>query len=583
MPVSKYYRSLSGNVKVPGEEDPVEIGRQGNTTSMDFGFGPEANIEAAQQYGRAMGSRRPVTQSEISEDALMRSQLGVPDIPLDLLQFGRGMPQMPAPLANKPAKPAESYGTNRGGTGSAGRGQLGKSQFDIMPGLEPLEMNDKPWELDDNTAADVTPGLSFTQKPDENVVDKEPDLQSPRGMYEALAKRYPDILTQNLDQLQKSRVTEDDLEGLSDRSGLGSLFIAASKAASGAGSIGGKTAESIAPTIVNREDTLARQRLKDRMDVASENMQMNAKAVDLAIKQINFADEREQYDPNSDVSQFARDFMKQEFDVNVPANVPAYQLKQFMPAVVQKYQAEERARYQGALLGQRTEESLINDAYRRYQTATQSGDKQAQIEAQKEIARLRAMQKAQPQAPKPEKPAKMLGDVPADVAKVEMDLAKQFRGDKTVQAHQLMQNEMRQLEALAAEGNPQSDQALITKFAKILDPGSVVRETEFAITEKGGGVLTSLQNTLDKARGTGRLQPAQRQQMLQAARSLTSGVGEEYAKKRKEYADQGALYGARPQAIIGAESAPATAKPSGLSEDKKKRLEELRRKLRGGQ
>jgi hypothetical protein len=40
-----------------------------------------------------------------------------------------------------------------------------------------------------------------------------------------------------------------------------------------------------------------------------------------------------------------------------------------------------------------------------------------------------------------------------------MDLAKQFRADKTVQAHQLMQNEMRQLEALAAEGNPQSDQA----------------------------------------------------------------------------------------------------------------------------
>jgi hypothetical protein len=358
MPVSKYYKPLSGSVRVPGEEDPVEIGRQGNTTSMVFGFGPDANIEAAQQYGRAMGSRRPVTQSEISEDALMRSQLGVPDIPLDLLQFGRGVPQMPAPLVGKPAKPAESYGTNRGGTGSAGRGQLGKSQFDVQTYAQPemsiadlRKMDDKPWELDDNTAADVTPGLSFTQKPEENIVDKEPDLQSPRGMYEALAKKYPDILTQNLDQLQKSRVTEDDLEGLSDRSGLGSLFIAASKAASGAGSIGGKTAESIAPTIVNREDTLARQRLKDRMDVASENMQMNAKAVDLAIKQINFADEREQYDPNSDVSQFARDFMKQEFDVNVPANVPAYQLKQFMPAVVQKYQAKERAQYERALLG----------------------------------------------------------------------------------------------------------------------------------------------------------------------------------------------------------------------------------------
>jgi hypothetical protein len=579
MPVSKYYRSLSGNVKVPGEEDPVEIGRQGNTTSMDFGFGPEANIEAAQQYGRAMGSRRPVTQSEISEDALMRSQLGVPDIPLDLLQFGRGVPQMPAPLAGKPAKPAESYGTNRGGTGSAGRGQLGKSQFDVMPGLEPLEMNDKPWELDDNTAADVTPGLSFTQKPEENVVDKEPDLQSPRGMYEALAKRYPDILTQNLDQLQKSRVTEDDLEGLSDRSGLGSLFIAASKAASGAGSIGGKTAESIAPAIVNREDTLARQRLKDRMDVASENMQMNAKAVDLAIKQINFADEREQYDPNSDVSQFARDFMKQEFDVNVPANVPAYQLKQFMPAVVQKYQAEERARYQGALLGQRTEESLINDAYRRYQTATQSGDKQAQIEAQKEIARLRAMQKAQPQAPKPEK---MRGSVPKEQADAEIKMKNDFRNEKVVQTYELANSAYNVIKEnfRTPQKTTYTDQNMMQQYAKLLDPTSVVRQEEFETVKKLGGFFTQWSNAADVWTGKAQLQPSQREQLMQAADSVMKGHAIQYDKKAGEYRKMANRYELSSD-LFELSPYSAGAKPSGLSPEEKARKEELLRK-RGG-
>lgn len=557
--MSPYYKPMAGNVKVPGEDDPVDVQQVGKDTFMDFGISPDANIGAAQSYSRSMGARRPVTQSEISADALMRAQLGVPDIPLDLLQYGtpKAMPPMPPQLSSKPAKPAESYGLNRGGTGGAGRGgaaQFGKSQFDIGPQFmdAPEEIDDKPWELDEQTKEDVTPGLSLTPKPDENVVDKEPDLQSPQGLYQALSKRYPDILTQNLDQLQQSRVSMEDVDALRDRSGLGTLFIAASKAASGAGSIGGKTAESIAPEIVNREDALARQRLKDRLDVASENMAMNAKAVDLAMKQINFADEREQYDPNSDVSKFARQFMKDEFQVNVPDSVPAYQLKQFMPAVVQKYQAEERAKYQSALLGQRTEENLLNDAYKRYETATRSGDKKAQIEAQKEIARLREMKKAEPKAPKPEK---MIGDVPADVAKIEMDLAKQFRADKTVQAHQLMQNELRQLESLAKDNTPSSDQALITKFAKILDPGSVVRETEFAITERGGGLITGLQNTLDKARGVGRLQPAQRAQMLEAARSLTAGVAEEYRKKREEYAKQGNLYRARPEAIIGAEPA----------------------------
>jgi hypothetical protein len=261
--------------------------------------------------------------------------------------------------------------------------------------------------------------------------------------------------------------------------------------------------------------------------------------------------------------------------------VPAYQLKQFMPAVVQKYQAKERAQYQGALLGQRTEESLINDAYRRYQTATQSGDKQAQIEAQKEIARLRAMQKAQPQAQKPEKPQKMLGDVPADVAKIEMDLAKQFRADKTVQAHQLMQNEMQQIEGLVNNPSGYTDQALITKFSKILDPGSVVRETEFTITEGGGGLWNKMKNYALKVEGGGRLQPSQRQEMIDAARAMAQGIAKNYAKKRTEYADQGALYGARPQAIIGVESAATTEKPSGLSPAEKARKEELLRK-RGG-
>lgn len=570
MPMSPYYKPMAGNVKVPGKDDPVDVQQVGKDTFMDFEISPDANIGAAQSYSRSMGARRPVTQSEISADALIRAQLGVPDIPLDLLQYGtpKAMPPMPPQLSSKPARPAESYGLNRGGTGGAGRGgaaQFGKSQFDIGPQFmdAPEEIDDKPWELDEQTKEDVTPGLSLTPKPDENVVDKEPDLQSPQGLYQALSKRYPDILTQNLDQLQQSRVSMEDVDALRDRSGLGTLFIAASKAASGAGSIGGKTAESIAPEIVNREDALARQRLKDRLDVASENMAMNAKAVDLAMKQINFADEREQYDPNSDVSKFARQFMKDEFQVTVPDSVPAYQLKQFLPAVVQKYQAEERAKYQSALLGQRTEENLLNDAYKRYETATRSGDKKAQIEAQKEIARLREMKKAEPKAPKPEK---MIGDVPADVAKIEMDLAKQFRADKTVQAHQLMQNEMRQIEGLVAQGSSYSDQALITKFSKILDPGSVVRETEFAITERGGGLIKAIENYASKVAGGGRLQPSQRQEMIEAARALTNGIAENYARKREEFAAQGALYGARPEAIIGVEKRKPDAsagKPTG--------------------
>jgi hypothetical protein len=506
----------------------------------------------------------------------MRSQLGVPDIPLDLLQFGRGVPQMPAPLANKPARPAETYGTNRGGFGGAGRG----AQFGNMPGLEPLEMNDKPWDLDDNTNADVQPGVSLTPKPEENIVDKEPDLQTPQGMYQALAKKYPDILTQNLDQLQKSRVTEEELEGLSDRAGLGSLFIAASKAASGAGSIGGKTAESIAPTIVNREDTLARQRLKDRMDVASENMSMNAKAVDLAMKQIDFTDEREQYDPNSDVSQFARDFMKQEFKVNVPNSVPAYQLKNFMPAIVQKYQADERASYQAALLGYK--ETPEQEAKRR------STETEAERKFKADQARLDRQSREKivnDRLNKPGAAGKTLGGVEKNVADAEFRIADKFNNEPSVKKFKQGNIALQEMQGLAKEESTYGDQGLINGYAKILDPDSVVREGEYAVVERGGGILNTISNRLDVLRDKGRLQPSQRQKLLKAAEALQNGRRSEYQRIRKGYEERAQQYGLDPVRAFGTEETPeptAGAKPSGLTPEEKARKEELMRRKRGG-
>jgi hypothetical protein len=356
------------------------------------------------------------------------------------------------------------------------------------------------------------------------IDEQTPDLDTKEGLFAALSMRYPDMGAKPQRQAEEKP----------DVGMAGVLFEAASQAASKAGSIGGKEAGSGAGKIMESFRQAERQKEKDLIDDEG-----------LAA---------------SEISGFARNFIRDNLGVNVPETVTASQLKTFMPAITQQYLAQKRS--EQAELTQQSQMQRIAE------TAGKASERQtAQQEFMAQQKQLDREQRERENRMRQDKPEKTIGGVGSDVAKVEMDLAKQFRADKTVQAHQLMQNEMRQLEALAAEGNPQSDQALITKFAKILDPGSVVRETEFAITEKGGGMLTSLQNTLDKARGTGRLQPEQRAQMLQAARSLTAGVNEEYAKKRKEFSQQGSLYGARPEAIIGAEPvAPsAGAKPSGRS------------------
>jgi hypothetical protein len=406
------------------------------------------------------------------------------------------------------------------------------NEIDLMGGIDLPEDEPRPAyrgpvrpaaQMEDVAAAPMTAMPKVEDQPEmvETTLadDETPDLDSKEGLFAALSSRYPDLA--GVRQQRRAEKPDLGMEGV--------FFEAASRAASAAGAVGGKQAESGAGRLVESYRQAERQKAKDLIDDES-----------LAA---------------SEISGFARNFIRTNLGVDVPETVTAAQLKTFMPAITQQYLAQKRAEQ-----AERVQESQMQ---RIAETAGKASERlTAQQEFMAEQKRLDREQREREAKMRAEKPEKTIGGVGADVAKVEMDLAKQFRADKTVQAHQLMQNEMRQLEALAAEGNPQSDQALITKFAKILDPGSVVRETEFAITEKGGGVLTSLQNTLDKARGTGRLQPSQRQQMLQAARSLTAGVSEEYKKKRQEYSQQGALYGARPEAIIGAEPVmPSAAAP----------------------
>ena len=410
MPVSKFYKPLSkpkGEVSVPGPNDPVQFSRQGNTTTVDFGGAEPARVgggDIMQGLRDLFLGKEDLPEAPESAGAVMGYE------PLEM-PYGQDY-KIPSFEPAKP-KPTGTY-TNRGGTGSAGlkssTPQISKSQFDVGPQfMEPEDemsvadlrkLDDKPWELDQNTAEDVAPGTSLTPQTESEASEKL-NLDTPQGLYKALSQRYPDILTRNLDELEGARVTAADTDALRERGNLGSLFIAASKAASGAGSVRGKTAESIAEKIVSREDTLARQQLKDRLDVARENMALNAKAVDLATQQINFADEREQYDPNSDVSQFARDFMQQEFGVKVPANVPAYQLKQFLPAILSKYQAQERAKYQSAALGQRNIEAQLDDAYRQLKLAQDANDREAERKLKKEIARLTSEAKTKQQTEKP--------------------------------------------------------------------------------------------------------------------------------------------------------------------------------------
>ena len=77
------------------------------------------------------------------------------------------------------------------------------------------------------------------------------------------------------------------------------------------------------------------------------------------------------------------------------------------------------------------------------------------------------------------------------------------------------------------------DVALITSFMKMLDPGSTVRESEFAVARDTGGLLTSLENLLTKAQGGQFLKPSQRDTFVNLAKQYLAAAETDGKKTRK--------------------------------------------------
>ena len=72
----------------------------------------------------------------------------------------------------------------------------------------------------------------------------------------------------------------------------------------------------------------------------------------------------------------------------------------------------------------------------------------------------------------------------------------------------------------AAQDNGAGDLSLIYSFMKMLDPGSVVREGEFASAENAGGAWSKVGNLYNKVMNGERLSPGQRKTFLGQAESL---------------------------------------------------------------
>lgn len=158
--------------------------------------------------------------------------------------------------------------------------------------------------------------------------------------------------------------------------------------------------------------------------------------------------------------------------------------------------------------------------------------------------------------------------------KAEADFRKEFNNLPEVKNFRVVRGQLQQIEQIAKNPNAQNDIAMIFSYMKMLDPTSVVREGEFATAQNAAGVPDRVRNWYNKAIDGERLNPEQRQSMLNSARSLYVSQRSIYNERAKEYRGYATDNGVNPDRVAPmyispvdrARAAGATAFPKTAAE-----------------
>lgn len=135
-------------------------------------------------------------------------------------------------------------------------------------------------------------------------------------------------------------------------------------------------------------------------------------------------------------------------------------------------------------------------------------------------------------------------------------LRKEFEGHQTVKDYRSTKVSLEKLRNAAQDPSAAGDLALIFSYMKILDPGSVVKETEFANAQNAAGVPERIRNTWNKALSGERLAPNQRKDFIRSAQRLFSAQESAYNELAAQYEGL-APEGMGGQVVLPPKKAPA--------------------------
>lgn len=124
----------------------------------------------------------------------------------------------------------------------------------------------------------------------------------------------------------------------------------------------------------------------------------------------------------------------------------------------------------------------------------------------------------------------------------EMAIGKAFKSEPIYKDFSDMQTAYKQVVTALDQNTPIGDVAGATKVMKLLDPGSVVRETELGIAMAASGRMDRLKNLFDLWSSGKKLTETQRSDFKNLSRELYAAAGQAYNQKRGEYRQFGSAY-----------------------------------------
>jgi hypothetical protein len=108
--------------------------------------------------------------------------------------------------------------------------------------------------------------------------------------------------------------------------------------------------------------------------------------------------------------------------------------------------------------------------------------------------------------------------------------------------------------AAGTDPSPAGDMALLYGYMKLLDPNSVVRETEFATAAQSGSLPQQIGATVLKVVNGQRLTPGQRADFINRAKGLFATADKRQNSRRQRYTGLATQFGLPPNLVLGDDS-----------------------------